>query len=105
MSYLQTLAYVERTFFEIKAILLNDSTVRQLLYFDTSDALNKVPPTVASVETYVHITPLSKQAIKTFNQTTFMTIDIPSIDFLVTDQGQNALSARGYVSVFTDTAH
>lgn len=101
MNTIQPLSYIERAYFEIQTILVNDPTIRQLLYFDTPDALNKVAPSIANVEPYIHLSPISKYAIEQFNQNTFIAIDIPQIDFVDKGAGFNSLRAIVMICVFT----
>ena len=49
---------IESLFFEIKNLLSSDEVIKKLLFYNDSDALEKVTPTLADVESHFFIKPI-----------------------------------------------
>jgi hypothetical protein len=103
MNQLKPLNYIERAYFEIKSILLNDEVIRKLLFIDSPDALEKVAPSTQEVTNYIFISPIVETAIKDFSRNTFMMIDIPRVTVMPMTNGRNAVIGTGIIAVFTKT--
>lgn len=65
---------------EIKTALLNDETIRKLLFYDTSDALSRIAPAISEVSDYVCLAPLTMSAILDFERNTYILINLATVN-------------------------
>lgn len=71
---------VEKGFYEIKAAILANETVRKLLYYDTPNALSLVAPDIKNVEDHISFFPITEIGVSSYDKNTLINITCPTID-------------------------
>lgn len=93
----KSLTLIETVIYEIKDALLDDDKIRQLLYYDTSDALDREVPTKNSllVDTegkdlnYITFIPVLEKGIDIFERNTYILVNLSEVDLDTKDDGNN----------------
>jgi hypothetical protein len=101
MNSLQPLHAVERALIEIQLLLLNDPTIRKLLYYDTPDAIEKEAPTIQELADYIKVEPVAEFALLNYERNSFIMMDISNIALLPRQMGKNVIEAVGAIGIFT----
>ena len=84
---------------EFKTALLADEDLRKMLAYESTDALSKDAPTIASVSDLIVLRPLAESGIRDFGKHTYIVIDIDLIDLDISDD--NAITANVDIAVIS----
>jgi hypothetical protein len=84
---------------EFKTALLADEKLRKMLAYESTDALSKDAPTIASVSDFIILRPLAESGIRNFGKHTYIIIDIDLIDLDTSDD--NAITASIDIAVIS----
>lgn len=71
---------VVATIHEIRNRLLQDESIRQLLVYDSSDALEREVPTLEGTKDYISLVPVIEEGIVTTDRSQCIALDLASID-------------------------
>lgn len=93
------ITHIERAIPEIRNRLLQDERIRQLLVYDSSDALARedVPP-IETAKDYISLYPVIEQGIITTDRNSAIALDLTAVDTDFED-GDNAILGTIIVSV------
>lgn len=96
----KSLRNFSKLFVEYKTILLNDETIRKLLFYDTPDALKREAPTKEAVDGYIFVAPVMESGITDFKRNTYIMLDVPNLDLDDTD-GDGSVMGMIYITPVT----
>jgi hypothetical protein len=96
----KSLSNFSKLFVEYKTTLLNDETIRKLLYYDTPDALDRVAPEKEKVDGYIFTAPVMESGITDFGRNTYIMLDVPNID-TETSESDGSIMGMIYITPVT----
>jgi hypothetical protein len=86
------LARYQKLIYEIKKVLLNDAEVRNLLYHDSNNAANMLPPAEQEMEKYITVFPVyTFQDKHDYFQNAFINIYLTDCNYDDEDNTTNAV--------------
>jgi hypothetical protein len=100
---MKTITLAEQTMFQIKNILVNDATLRKLLYIQAPDALTSTTSvTIAQASPLISITPYVQDddGIENSAQSNFIVVYVSNMDF--SDEVRHAITVGIDLFVYKD---